>query len=299
MQASKPAIGRARARRPERLRSAWFSARRRLGPLGWTVVAAIVVPFFAAPLVWMLSASLKQDTQVFTIPIQWVPHPFEWGNIQATLQVFPFVQLLINTVIITFTVIVGTVASSALVGFGLSRIEWPGRNLVFYVVLATMILPAYVTIIPLFALFSRVGWVDTFYPLIVPSFFGANGFSIFLVRQFLMRQPQELYDAARVDGAGYAYQFWAICLPLATPALAVVGLFAFIWTWTDFFLPLVYLTTPSKFTLMLGLQFLHGQHTTLWPELMLANSLIVLPVMIVFLFAQRTFVQGIHLTGLR
>ncbi|HEX4216572.1 MAG TPA: carbohydrate ABC transporter permease [Candidatus Dormibacteraeota bacterium] len=299
MPASRQAISSTHERRPDQLRAAWFRARRRLGRLGWTIVAAIVVPFFAAPLVWMLAASLKQDAQVFSIPIQWIPHPFEWGNIRATLDVFPFVSLLINTVIITFAVIIGTVASSALVGFGLSRIEWPGRNIVFYIVLATMILPTYVTIIPLFALFSRVGWVDTFYPLIVPSFFGANGFSIFLVRQFLMRQPQELYDAARVDGAGFAYQFWAICVPLATPALAVVGLFAFIWTWTDFFLPLVYLTTPSKFTLMLGLQYLHGQHATLWPQLMLANSLIVLPVMIVFLFAQRTFVQGIHLTGIR
>lgn len=265
----------------------------------WTIVAVLFVPFFAAPLVWMVSAALKTEPQVFAVPIEWVPRPFVWGNFTGTLQYFPFLQELVNTVIITGSVVGGTIVCSALVGYGLSRIEWPGRDVVFYAALATMLLPAYVTVIPLFAMFSQIGWVDTFYPLIFPSFLGANGFFIFLMRQFLLRHPQDLYDAARVDGANHIYMFSRICMPMAKPALAVVGLFSFIWTWTDFFLPLVYLSTPSKFTLMLGLQYLHGQHTILWPYLMMANALIVLPIMFIFLFAQKTFVQGIHLTGMR
>lgn len=265
----------------------------------WTVVAALFVPFFAAPLVWMVSSALKHESQVFTVPIQWIPNPVMWSNLAGTLQYFPFVQELINTTIITGSVVVGTMATSAMVGYGLSRIEWPGRDLVFYGALATMMLPAYVTVIPLFALFSQIGWVDTFYPLIFPTFLGSNGFFIFLMRQFLLRHPQDLYDAARVDGANHLYTFLRITLPMAKPALAVVGLFSFIWTWTDFFLPLVYLSTPSNFTLMLGLQYLHGQHTVLWPYLMMANALILLPIMFVFLFAQKSFVQGIHLTGMR
>lgn len=264
----------------------------------WTLVAAVFAPFFIAPLVWMVSAALKPLADVFAVPIQWIPHPFVWSNIPATLALFPFLHEFLNTLMITGSVMIGTMLSSSIVAYGLSRIRWRGANPIFLGVLGTMMIPSYVTIIPLFVVFSNIGWVNTFWPLIVPSFFG-GGFSIFLLRQFFLQQPQELYDAAFMDGAGHWYAFWRICLPLAKPALAVVGLFAFIGTWTDFFSPLIYLTAPSKFTLMLGLQYLHGQHVTLWPYLMVGDTLVLIPILIIFLFAQRTFIEGIHLTGIR
>lgn len=272
---------------------------RKMAPrLVWTAIAVLLTPFFLAPLVWMMSSALKPLADVFSVPIQWIPHPILWSNIGNTLALFPFFHEFVNTLIITGAVMIGTMISSAIVAYGLSRIPWKGANVVFLVVIATMMIPTYATIIPLFVLFSNLGWVNTFWPLIVPSFFG-SGFSIFLLRQFFLQQPQELFDAAFMDGAGHWYSFWHICLPLAKPAMAVVGLFAFIGTWTDFFNPLIYLSSPPKFTLMLGLQYLHGQHTTLWPELMLGDSLVLLPILFIFLFAQRSFVEGIHLTGIR
>jgi multiple sugar transport system permease protein len=267
-------------------------------PVFWTLVAAAVSPFFLAPLLWMISSALKPLRMVFAVPIQWIPHPVEWANVPATLNFFPFWHDFLNTAIITIPSMIGTMASSAVVAYGLSRVRWKGAGIIFVIALGTMMIPTYVTIIPLFLLYSKLGWVNTFYPLIVPNFFG-SGFSIFLLRQFFLSQPQELYDAAWVDGAGHWFAFTRICLPLAKPALAVVGLFAFIGSWTDFFQPLVYLQTPNHFTILLGLQYLHSQHTTFWNYLMVGDTFVLLPILVIFLLAQRTFIEGIHLTGIR
>lgn len=268
---------------------------------GWifrSIVALVVGIFFIMPIVWMISAALKPLNEVFRQPIEWIPHPILWGNIGKAISSFPFAHDLMNTFVITLPSVVGTVISSSMVAYGITRIKWKFGGAIFIAALATMMIPQWITAIPLFILFSKMHWINTFWPLIVPNLLG-NGFSIFLLRQFFLQQPQDLFDAAFIDGAGHWYSFLHISLPLAKPALVVVGLFAFIASWTDFFNPLIYLSTPDKFTLMLGLQSFQSQHTTLWNYSMAVNVIVLLPILILFFFAQRTLIEGITFTGIK
>jgi multiple sugar transport system permease protein len=190
------------------------------------------------------------------------------------------------------------VFSCSLVAYGLARVHWPGRDVLFLLTLGTMLLPFEVTLVPLFIVFRTLGWVGTFLPLIVPSFFG-SAFYIFLLRQFMMTLPMELSDAARIDGAGEFRIFWAIAVPLIRPALAVVALLQFLFAWGDFLGPLIYLTDQSTYTISLGLQQYNTQYGTEWGQLMAASTLLTIPVIILFFLTQRTFIQGITLTGLK
>ncbi len=204
-----------------------------------------------------------------------------------------------NSLIIAIFSIIGTLISCAPAAYGFARIRWPGRDLVFVVVLATMMLPFQVTMIPLYIFFTdKLGWGNTFLPLIVPTFFG-NGFDIFLLRQFFRTIPEELCDAARVDGASEFRIFWNVVLPLSVPVLATITVFTFLWAWNDFQGPLIYLTDPRLFTMALGLQDFQGQHTVAWNLLMAAATVFTVPIVILFFFAQRTFIQGVKLTGLK
>jgi multiple sugar transport system permease protein len=261
------------------------------------VVLAFAV-LFVAPIYWMGVTSLKTTAEVFQLPPAWWPAKLQWGNYPDALQVFPFVRYATNTLRIAVPVALGTTLSSALVAYGFSRLRWPGRDLVFYLVLATLMIPTWVTLVPLYILFNDIGWVNTYRPLVVPSFFG-DAFSIFLLRQFFLRQPQDLVDAARVDGASHLRIFAQIILPLSRPALAVVALFAFINAWTDFFNPLIYLSNPDKYTLQLGLFNFFSQHFVNWPGFMAASVVVLLPVAILFFLTQKTFIEGITFTGLR
>jgi multiple sugar transport system permease protein len=251
---------------------------------------------FIAPFAFMVSTSLKADQQIFTSRIEWIPRPVMWKNYAAALQYFPFWIYLRNTLIICVGSVVGTVISAALPAYGFARLRWKGRDALFILMIATIMLPSQVTLLPQFLMFRSLGWSGTFLPLIVPAFFG-NAFSIFLLRQFFLGIPQELSDAARIDGCSEFGILWRIILPLAKPAIATIALFAFMGAWTDFQGPLIYLHDEKLYTLAIGLNSFLGRHGGEWNLLMAASTVVTVPLILVFFFAQRTFVQGIALTG--
>jgi multiple sugar transport system permease protein len=227
-----------------------------------------------------------------------VPHPWTVEHYTAGLQTIPFSLYLVNTLTICILCVIGTLISCSLVAYGLSRIRWKGRDILFWVILSTMMLPYQVVMVPLFAVFTRLGWVDTYLPLTVPAFLG-NAFFIFLLRQFFMTIPQDLSEAAKLDGCSEFQTFRLVILPLARPALATVGLFTFISTWNDFLGPLIYLFDESRYTLSLGLQMFLGQYGNYFGRLMAVSALVVIPIIVIFFFAQKTFIQGITMTGMK
>lgn len=266
--------------------------------LGSHILLIIFSAVFALPLFWLISTSLKPNAEIFVFPPKWIPSSPFWGHYKTAVEFIPFFQYLYNTLIICAFSVVGAVLSSSLVAYGFSRIEWPERDRLFMVVIATMMIPFAVVMIPLFIVFKNLGWMDTFLPLTVPTFFGP-AFFIFLLRQFFLTIPLELSDAARIDGASELFIYSRIILPLAKPALAVVALFQFINSWNDFLGPLIYLRSEERYTLALGLQQFRSALLTEWGGLMAASTLVTLPIVILFFFAQRTFIQGISLTGLK
>jgi ABC-type glycerol-3-phosphate transport system permease component len=268
---------------------------RRLLATGLLLVGAAI---YLTPLLWMISSSLKPDYQIFAIPPQWIPYPPRWQNYSEALTYVPFGRFTLNTLLITAITIVGNFLSCTLVAYGFARFPAPGRDALFLVVLATMMLPYPVTMVPLYVLFKTLGWVNTFLPLTVPAFFG-NPFYIFLLRQFFLTIPIDLEDAARIDGANTAQAIWHIILPLSTPALATVAIFTFQGTWNDFLGPLIYLHNQALYTVTLGLNFFRSTYTVNWAYLMAASLVTMLPVIVVFFAAQRLFIEGITLTGLR
>ncbi len=260
-----------------------------------TVAAAVmVVPFY-----WMVISSLKTNAEIFAQPIQWIPNPARWENYRDAWSYpgFDFVRLLWNSLYYSGLVTVGTVLSSALVGYGLALFRFPGRNILFSVTIATLIIPPVVTFIPVYVMFQKMGLLGTYAPLILPAFVG-NAFWIFMMRQFFMGVPRELLDAGRMDGANEFRIFWQIMLPLVQPALIVVAVFTLLATWNDFFGPLIYLSDPDKYPLSLGLYSFRAQRSTEWALLMAASVLVTLPVIALFAFGQRYFMTGIKTTGL-
>lgn len=220
-----------------------------------------------------------------------------FGNAIRAMKYFPL--YLKNTLILCFLTVLGTVFSSSLAAYGFSRIQWRGRNKVFIVALATMMIPFPVVMVPIYCMFRWLGWIGTLRPLWVGSFF-AGAFNVFLLRQFFMTIPKDLSDAARIDGCSELRIYWQIMLPLCRPALMVVALFQFMFTWNDFLGPLIYLTDQKTFTLALGLQFFQSQHGgTEWHYLMAASTLVALPIIVLFFFTQKTFIEGISMTGLK
>ena len=252
----------------------------------------------AMPFLWMLSTSLKAEYQVLLYPPRWIPSPIQWQNFGDVFVKAPFVVWFGNTLLITGVSLVGTLFTASLVAYGFSRIQFWGRNFLFILLLSTMMLPDVVTLIPTFILFSRLGWVDTFLPLIVPFFFGGTPFYIFLIRQYLTTIPFDLEEAAFIDGASTFTVFWRIILPLAKPVLGTVGLFSFLSNWNDFMRPMIYLNSPEKKTLAVGLRYFQSQWGTEWALMMAAATIMIVPVLIVFFFTQRYFVKGIALSGL-
>ena len=253
------------------------------------------------PLVWLVSSSLKSPADIFVMPPRWIPDPPQWSNYREVMQQLPFLRYLINTLIITGLVLVGQTLSASVSAFAFARLRWPGRDVIFAVLIATMMVPYTVTMIPTFILFRNFGWLDTFLPLTVPAFFGGSAFFVFLLRQFFRTIPMDLDESARLDGASSFRILWDIILPNSRPALAVVMIFSFMATWNDFFGPLIYLQSADNRTLALGLMSLQG---LAWgrdmTHLVMAVSVImVAPVIVLFFFAQRTFIQGIVLTGIK
>ncbi|MCX7625829.1 MAG: carbohydrate ABC transporter permease [Candidatus Sumerlaeaceae bacterium] len=253
---------------------------------------------FALPFLWMVRTALMDYVQVQRIPIEWIPDPVRWENFRESLSFMDFPVLLRNTLLITVLAILGQVLSCSLVAFGFARLEFPGREFLFIVLLSTMMLPAMVTEIPRFILFRHFGWIDTMLPLVVPAYFGAP-FFIFLLRQFFKTVPKDLDDAARIDGCSAWRIWWQIMLPLSKPVLAVVVIFGFIWTWNDFWGPLIYLRTADKKTLSLGLQVFQGIYQTYYHYLMAASLVVLSPVLALYVFCQRYFTRGIVMTGMK
>jgi multiple sugar transport system permease protein len=248
---------------------------------------------FLFPLLWMLSTSLKPIEETMRSPPVWIPSTWRWQNYQETVQYIPFVRYALNTVTVAVLASIGTVASSAVVAFSFTRLEWPGKRILFGLTLATMMVPFPVLMVPLYGVFRNLGWIGSLRPLWVPSFFG-GAFNIFLLRQFFMRIPRHLAEAMTLDGASELVIFWKIYVPLARPALAVVAFFQFIYSWNDFLGPLLYLLAQDTFTLPLGLQGYQGQHGgTAWHFLMAASVMTTLPIVALFFFLQRSFLQGI------
>lgn len=249
------------------------------------------------PFVWMVSCSFKSPQGVFETPMRWIPEPVYWENYVKAFEAMPTLLYTRNTIIITAFCIVGYLASGSLVAYAFSRLRWPGRNAMFYMLLATMMMPPQVTIVPLFVIFRNLRWINTYYPLIVPSFLTGWPFFIFLMRQYFMTIPLELTEAAKVDGAGHLRTYASIILPLARPALATVAIFAFLLHWNDFFGPLIFLAEDRKFTLALGLMSYASRHQSEWGVLMAISVVMLMPTLVVFFFCQRYFVEGITLTG--
>ncbi|MGI8870853.1 MAG: carbohydrate ABC transporter permease [Mycobacteriales bacterium] len=263
------------------------------------IVLIAIAVVFAVPALALVASSLKTLAQNTKVPPEWIPNPFTGTNYRAAVEVAPFAHLLGNTVVIVGLQVLGVTLSSAAVGYGFGVVRWPGRNSVFMLVIATMLVPYEVTLIPQYILFGKFGWLNTFYPLIVPYFFGVPIY-IFLFRQFFMRMPLELSEAARIDGCSEAKTFWTIYLPLARPALLVVALLQFVAGWNDFLGPLIYLNDKDLSTLVLGMEYFRQNQYQVDVGGQAAYSiLVVAPVVIVFFLAQRKFIEGITLTAVK
>lgn len=255
--------------------------------------------FFVLPLFWMLSTALKTDQEVLAYPPSWIPEHWVWQNFPDAFVFVPFIIYLRNSLIIAIPSVFGALVSSVLPAYAFSRLTWKGRDVLFLFVLSTIMLPYFVTMVPIYVIFNKIGWVNTLYPLIVPHFFG-SAFFIFLLRQFFLGIPLELSDAARIDGCRELGILWRIILPLSIPALAVVALFQFLNSWNDFLAPLIYLNDKTLFTISLGLAEMQSAYgLSRFSLIMAATSIFVVPVVIAFFFAQRTFIQGITFTGLK
>jgi multiple sugar transport system permease protein len=253
---------------------------------------------FLIPLVWLISTSLKPLGQVFEYPPVWIPDPFQWSNYAEAVNRAPLFQWLTNTGIVASIAVVGNVLTSSIVGFGFARLEFPGRGILFVLLLSTMMLPDVVLLIPQFILFRELGWVDTFLPLVVPTFFGGGAFNIFLVRQFYLTLPRDFDEAARIDGASN-WQIWReIIVPMSAPVLTAVAIFSFVHHWNDFMGPLIYLHSEQNKTLALGLRAFISPTDASWNISMAASMFLVVPVLVIFFFGQRFFVRGVSMTGI-
>lgn len=262
------------------------------------VICTAMAIAYVFPLYWLVVTALKTDVQIFQVPPSLLPLTPQWQNFPLATTYIPFWQYMFNTFAIAGLTIVGTLLSCTLIAYGFARIRWPGRNIVFIIYLSTIMLPAQVTMIPLYITFRNLGWIGTILPLVVPAFFG-NALYVFLLRQFLLGIPEELSEAARIDGASEFGILWRIMIPLMRPALATVALFTFVSVYRDFLGPLIYLTNQDQWTISLGLKLFQNMYGAQWQLMMAASTLAMLPTLVLFFFTQRTFIKGIALTGLK
>ncbi len=271
-----------------------------IGKILALIVVSVGALFILTPVFWMLSTSLKTLNQTLAFPPVWIPSPFQFKNYPDALSTLPFGTFARNSAIVSLTILVGEVLTNSFVAYGFARLRGPGRRWIFMVLLSTMLIPFPVLVIPQYLLFSHLGWINTFLPLIVPPWFG-SAFLIFLVRQFYMTIPRELDEAAEIDGCGYFSIYLRIIVPLSKPALASVAIFSFTYNWNDYLAPLIYLDSPSNYTLPLGLASFLGRPGTVipWHQLMAASLVTVLPCVLLFFFAQRFFIQGIVVSGVK
>jgi len=290
---------------PNKLRVLLLGTRQRMGLMKMFYVYALLFLFglsFALPFVWMLSTSLKPSGQVFSIPPTWFTRPLVWQNMLESLTAMgePVHRYFFNSTLLAVNAVIGTVISSAMVAFAFARLEFPGKKVFFLLILSTLMIPFAVTMIPQFILWRMLGWLDTYKPLMVPAWLGGGPFFIFLLRQFFLTIPKEYDEAAKIDGAPYWDIFWRIILPLSKPALATVAVFTFVGTWNDFMGPLIIISSRQNFTLALYLAaFNLPLQATPWNLYMAAATIMMAPTLILYFFAQKLFIQGITLTGIK
>jgi multiple sugar transport system permease protein len=253
---------------------------------------------YAMPFVWMLSTAVKPGYQVYLVPPVWIPDHFEFENFVRPWRNLPFATFYKNTLVYTLTSVFGQLLSSSLVAFAFARMRFRGRGFLFVLILSTIMLPNQVTLVPVYILFTKLHWINTLLPLIVPNFFG-GAFNIFLLRQYMMTIPLELDDAARIDGASWFQLYWRIILPLARPALGVVGVLSFTYHWNDYLYPLIYLNETKNFTVSLGLPLLNSRYVVDIQQTMAQSVLAVLPLLVLFFVAQRYYIQGIVVSGVK
>jgi len=283
-------------------RARWIRSLRSLRRLTGRALVLLLVTagciLVSIPFAWMVTTSIKPPWQVWIMPPVWIPAYVELKNYIEPWSLFPFLTFYRNTITLVVFNLMGTMVSSSIVAFGFARVRFRGRGLLFLVLLSTMMLPGQVTLIPVYVLFSRLGWVNTLKPLIVPSYFG-SAFDIFLLRQFMMTISPELDDAARMDGCGWGGIFRRIILPLSKPALGVVAIFSFTWNWNNFFRPLIYLNSMKLFPIALGLRLMQSRWEFEMQHMMAMTVVSIIPLLILFFIAQRQFIQGIVLTGVK
>lgn len=263
---------------------------------------AFLSGLYILPFIWLLSSSLKSDAQIFTFPPVWIPSPVIWENYVRVFQEVPFALYFKNTGVLAAFSIVGAVLSSSLVAYSFAYLRWPGKNIMFIILLGTLMIPFPVTMIPLYLTFRTIGWLDTFLPLIVPTFLVLSplggAFYVFLLRQFFRTIPADLFEAARIDGASDFGIYSRIILPLSKPAIAVVGILQLLASWNDFIGPLIYLQSGKMYPLALGVHMVRqARGATDWNLLLSASSLMILPIVVLFFFAQRYFIEGVTMTG--
>jgi multiple sugar transport system permease protein len=275
--------------------------RRQKSKVSWLVylVAISLSVLLLFPLFWMASTSLKTMEQAYAFPPVWIPHPVIWQNYVKIFTELPFFTWTINSILITVLNTIGVTLTSAFVAFGFARLRARGKNFWFIVLISTIMLPSQVILVPTFILFKYLDWINTILPLVVPAYFGGGAFNIFLLRQFMMTIPFEYDEAAIMDGASWFTIFWKILMPMTKPALATVAVLNMVAVWTDFFGPLIYLNDLSKMTLAVGLSFLRGQHSAALTLLMAGSMFTTIPMLVIFFVAQRYFVEGIQLGGLK
>ena len=258
------------------------------------IVCGIV---FLIPLFWMISTSLKPDEQIMAIPAVWIPRPLQWKNYLLAVRAFPFVRYFLNTTFISVVKVAGTLLTAAMGGYAFAKLSWPGRDKIFVITIATMFIPAQVLLVPMYILFAKLGWINTYLPLIVPAFCGGSAFGVFLMRQFIVSVPDELLESARMDGASEAVIFSRIIIPLCTPVFVTLGMFTFIFSWNDFIGPLLYILDKSKWVLPLGLRAFQQQNSTQWNLLMAASTLTSLPLIILYFWQQEKIARGYSIQG--
>ena len=270
-------------------------------PASRTLVYALLIAgavIFTIPFIWTLGTALKSSEEFATEPGRILPRHVDWSNFHKAWTALPFARFMLNTVFITVTTTIASVLSGSLVAYGFSRFQFKSRNFFFYTMLATMMLPGQVTQIPVFMIWRQFHAIDTYYPLIAPAFFGGGAFNIFLLRQFFLGIPKELDEAAMIDGASYFKIWWKVLMPLSGPALATVALFSYLGQWDNFEGPLIYLNTPEKYTVSIGLRMFQDSFGTNFEQVMAASVIHILPPIILFFCAQKYFLRGINLSGL-
>lgn len=261
------------------------------------IVLILIAVIMVVPFLWMLSTSLKTQYDAVKIPPVWIPDPPQWENYVKLFTEQPMFQFMLNTIKIVFFVVLGQLFFSSLAAFSFARISFKGRNVVFFFYIATLMVPGQVTMIPTYLMFAKAGLTDNHLALILPAFFSA--FGVFLLRQFFMSLPRELEEAAEIDGCNPFMTYWRIMLPLVVPAMLTLGVFTLMNTWNDYMGPLIYLSSPEKYTMTLGIAYFKGVYTTQWNLVMAGSIVSVVPILIAYLCAQKYFIEGIAFSGVK